>query len=313
MRRIRPTPTTPGGDWREEFDAALAKSGLARLSLRSYRHDLKLFIEWLDKTRGGKTPLARLSGAEILSYRQHLVNVERLKPSTVNQRLQAIRHLCRWAARQGLLATDPSVEVKSLRIAARRRPAGLFEPEVHAVLRAAGETRRGLAKRNYAIVQLFLHTGLRVAEVASLKIADVDNRDRSGLVRVRHGKGEKEREVPLNASARRALRLYLESRGEVRPEEPLFPSRRNRPMPERSLQNLVAALARRAKVTRIPVSPHTFRHTFALNYLRDNPGKLVELAHLLGHESLDTVAIYTQPSTEELAEDLEKSKLNVYG
>jgi len=56
------------------------------------------------------------------------------------------------------------------------------------------------------------------------------------------------------------------------------------------------------------------RHTFGRNYLRQNPGKLVQLAYLLGHESLDTTAIYyTQPSSEELAEDLERSRLNVYG
>jgi site-specific recombinase XerD len=55
------------------------------------------------------------------------------------------------------------------------------------------------------------------------------------------------------------------------------------------------------------------RHTFGLNYLHQNPGKLVQLANLLGHESLDTTAIYTQPSGEELAEDLERSRLNVYG
>jgi site-specific recombinase XerD len=61
------------------------------------------------------------------------------------------------------------------------------------------------------------------------------------------------------------------------------------------------------------VTPHRLRHTFSLNYLRQNPGKLVQLAHLLGHESLDTTAIYCAPSSEELAEDLERSRLNVYG
>ena len=64
---------------------------------------------------------------------------------------------------------------------------------------------------------------------------------------------------------------------------------------------------------RWPVSAHTLRHTFALGYLRDNPGKLLELAGLLGHESLDTTAVYTRPSREDLAADLERSHLNVDG
>jgi integrase/recombinase XerD len=61
------------------------------------------------------------------------------------------------------------------------------------------------------------------------------------------------------------------------------------------------------------VTPQLLRHTFALNYLRQNPGNLVQLANLLGHESLDATAIYRQPSGDELAEDLERSGLNVYG
>jgi hypothetical protein len=63
----------------------------------------------------------------------------------------------------------------------------------------------------------------------------------------------------------------------------------------------------------VRVSAHALRHTFALNYLRQSPGKLLELASLLGHESLDTTAIYTRPSSEELVQDLERSRLNVDG
>ena len=79
------------------------------------------------------------------------------------------------------------------------------------------------------------------------------------------------------------------------------------------MQNTISQLGKRAKIDRLDVSPHTLRHTFAFHFLRKHPGKLLELAALLGHESLDTTAIYTQPSEEELAEDLEASPLNVYG
>ena len=84
-------------------------------------------------------------------------------------------------------------------------------------------------------------------------------------------------------------------------------------MPTRTIQAVIFHLAQRAKIERVRVSAHTLRHTFALNYLRQSPGKLVELASLLGHESLDTTAIYTRPSREELAQDLERSRLNVDG
>lgn len=202
--------------------------------------------------------------------------------------------------------------MRSLQIARRRRPAGLTDPEIHSLLRVAGESRRNQAKRNYAILQLLLQTGIRIGELAALKVGDAKIRDRSGNLRIQ-GKGTKEREVPLNTSARRALRLYLEARGDVQAEEPMFLSDRSRNLSTRSLENLLRRLARKAKITRVHVTPHVLRHTFALSYLRQNPGKLVKLADLLGHESLDTTAIYTQPSSEELAEDLERSRLNVYG
>lgn len=148
-----------------------------------------------------------------------MVNVLRLRPSTINQRLQAIRRLCGWALKQGFFSSDPSLEVRSLRVARRRRPRGLTDPEIHSLLRVAGESRRNQAKRNYAIIQLLLQTGIRVGELAALAVGDAKIRDRSGELRI-HGKGTKEREVPLNASARRALRLSLQARGEAQAGEP---------------------------------------------------------------------------------------------
>jgi integrase/recombinase XerC len=237
----------------------------------------------------------------------------RLKPATVNRRLHALRRFCRWAVRAGWLPEDPSEEVQTIRTGRRGQPRGLQEAEVHALLRAAGQSGRGLAKRNYALVQLMLQTGLRVGEVAALKRADLMVYDRSGSVRVREGKGRKDREVPLNATVRRALTLYWKSLESVKPEDPLFASERGSPMSLRSMQAIVSELGRRAQLRRLPVSAHTLRHTFALGYLRENPGKLVELANLLGHDSLDTTALYTQPSREDLAESLERSPWNVDG
>ena len=191
---------------------------------------------------------------------------------------------------------------------------GLTDIEVHALLRAAGASSHGLAARNYALVQLMLQAGLRVGEVAALRIADITMSDRSGSVRIRHGKGLKAREVPLNATARRALKQHLDQRRRTRPRTwPLFVSSRDTAMPVRTIQAVIASLARRARLKRVAVSAHTLRHTFALGYLRDNPGKLVELASLLGHDSLDTTAIYTRPSRDDLAADLERSHLNVDG
>ena len=140
--------------WLAEFAASLANSGLAPLTVRAYRHDVDLFLKWFAAIKGGKSRLSDLTTADVLSYRQHLVNVTPLRSSTINQRLQAIRCLCRWAERQGFLKSNPAAVVKSLRVAKRRRPTGLTEPEVHSLLRVAGESKRGRAKRDYGLLQL---------------------------------------------------------------------------------------------------------------------------------------------------------------
>lgn len=313
MRQIRQPTPTPGVSWLNKFVADLKRADLSARTVSGYRDDLERFLGWFEKTKGAAVELNALRAEDIIHYRQHLVRVERLKPTTINRRLQALRRLCRWALERRLLKHDPAAEINTVHVNSPRQPMGLHGPEVHALLRVAGESRHGLARRNYALVQLMLQAGLRVGEVASLRVADVALHDRSGSVRIREGKGSKAREVPLNATVRRALRLYLESRAKPGVDNPLFSSKRGTPVTVRSVQAVISQLARRARITRINVSPHTLRHTFALNYLQHNPGKLVELANLLGHDSLDTTAIYTRPSVERLAQDLERSPLNVYG
>jgi site-specific recombinase XerD len=203
-----------------------------------------------------------------------------------------------------------AAELRLARTPRGTRPKGLVAPEVQALLRAAGQSRRALARRNYAVVQLLLQAGLRVSEAAALRLGDLEIHERQGRVHI-CGKGNKERYVPLNATARRALHAYLDARKEAGTQDPVFLSETGTALSVRSIQSLITELARRAHLGRIPVSAHTLRHTFALGYLKQNPGKLVELATLLGHESLDTTAIYSLPSEEDLAAEVERSSYNI--
>jgi integrase/recombinase XerC len=294
------------------FLDSLHRADLAAATLRGYRYDLRHFLRWRLDTGQALATFAELSEHDLIAYRRHMIAAGH-RPATVNRRLDALRRLCRWAMREGSLSRDVANAVRPVRTVRDRQPAGLSDSEVHGLLRAAGASTHGLAARNYALVQLILQAGLRVGEVSALTIGDLVLHERSGLVRVRHGKGLKHREVPLNATARRALRAYLEGRPRPAPSEPLFLSGRRAALPVRSIQAVIAGLARRARLERLAVSAHILRHTFALNYLRGNPGKLVELAGLLGHESLDTTAVYTRPSAADLAADLERSHLNVDG
>jgi site-specific recombinase XerD len=300
--------------WLQSFLDRLAAEDLSAATRRGYRYDLLQFAAWYAALYGSPPELARLTEHDIIAWRQHMITQCQLKATTINRRLEAVRRLLRWAEATGAVAANVAAGVRTIRLTGDRQPVGLTAVEVHGLLRAAGESSHGLARRNYALVQLMLQTGLRIGEVAALRRADITVRERAGVLRVRHGKGLREREVPLNATARRALRQIFErDPAAARPEDPVFRSTRNEPLPVRSIQNTIAGLVRRAGLKRAGLSAHSLRHTFALAWLRRHPGKLVELAQLLGHESLDTTAIYTRASTEDLARDVEQTLFNLDG
>jgi site-specific recombinase XerD len=146
---------------------------------------------------------------------------------------------------------------------------------------------------------------------------------------VRVAKGNKARVVPLNSSARTALADYLAERWNldsslkavithlptVSPVTPLWASQKGGALHVRPLTGMFSDLVKRcAARSLVPddTSPHTLRHTFATNYLKDHPGDLVGLAILLGHSTLETTRIYVQPSADDLAARLEKTRLNAY-
>src|SRR3954452_25109880 len=101
-----------------------------------------------------------------------------LRPATVNRRLDALRRLSRWAQDSRTLNRDVTRDIRPVRMVRNRQPVGLTDAEVHALLRAAGASTHGLARRNYALVQLLVQAGLRIGEVSTLHLSDVVLRDR---------------------------------------------------------------------------------------------------------------------------------------
>ncbi|MFC1835011.1 tyrosine-type recombinase/integrase [Thermodesulfobacteriota bacterium] len=313
--RVITTAHSDGDEYlTEAFRVSLTGQDLSSATIKAYMHDLKVFREWFAWVHEGRSiPFVRVETIDLAAFRKHLVQEKSLRPATVNRRVQSLRLFFGWLKKNGHSAGNPAESLRYMRSSRRQRPLSLRQREVRSLLRAAATSPHRMAKRNSALVQLMLQTGLLVGEVAALEHEDLKIRDRSGSVRVREGKGRKEREVPLNTTGRRSLRDYLDTIGSCSPADPVFHSKRGTPLSVRSIQHAVASIAGRAGITRISVSAHTLRHTFAVNYLKSNQGKLVELSSLMGHESLDTTAIYTRPSREDLSEDLERSPLNVFG
>lgn len=297
----------------ETFKAHLINKDLAPKSIRVYLHDLKIFNEWMTSISQEKPiSMTEVGMVDLAAFRKHLLEEKLLKPTTVNRRIQSLRLFYRWLKEQNHIETDPAKKLHFMRISKHQKPYALTRDEVLSILRESSVSPHKMGKRNFALVQLMLQTGMRLSEVADLKQEHVKIKSHGGFVRI-VGKGCKEREVPLNTSARKALTEYLENVQLASPQDPIFFSNRKTALSSRTIQKIIANIVKRAGVKRIQVSNNTFRHTFAVNYLKSNPGKLVELASLLGHESLNTTAVYTWPTGEDLAKDLERIALNVLG
>jgi len=153
---------------------------------------------------------------------------------------------------------------------------------------------RPTADRDRAIILLLLDTGIRAAELAAdprrgtlgLRIQDLDQRNLHIKV---YGKGDKERIIPISPTTSKAIWRYLVSRPDIDPTDPLFISTRGGPFTTSGLLQLIRSLGKRAGIPH--AYPHRFRHTFAINFLR-NGGNVLELQRLLGHSTLQMVNRY---------------------
>lgn len=143
------------------------------------------------------------------------------------------------------------------------------------------------ASRNKAIIFLLLDTGLRVSELCSISLKDLDLKGQHVNVM---GKGDKERQLPFSSRTAQAIYKYVGLRAAARPEDPLFLSRGKRRLGREELAHTLSNIGKRAKVNG-RVHPHRFRHTFAINYLR-NGGDVYTLQKMLGHSTMEMCRRY---------------------
>jgi site-specific recombinase XerD len=285
----------PAPDELLAFVAELRRQDVAAKTLVNYRSDLLQFARWFEGSRGESFTAAAVTPTDIRDYRGYLITTAGAKPATVNRRLAALRKFFGWAKGAGLVADRPTDAVRGVE-ESQRAPKSLDRREADRLIRSAEQSG---SKRDLAILQVLRHTGLRVGELAAVRLGDVEISERKGSVTVRSGKGSKYRVVPLNLDARRAISEYIEVRPKVA-DEHLFISQRGAGIGAQAIENVVKKYARRAGLD--DVSPHTLRHSFGKSAL-DAGVDLVTVAALLGHDSVETTAIYTQPS----ARDLERA------
>jgi tyrosine recombinase XerC len=213
-----------------------------------------------------------------------------LEMSSISRKLASLKAFFKFSVREGVIDNNPAVLVKSPKTK-KRLPIVLSEEQISSVIESI-DGKTFIAKRNKAILELFYSTGIRLSELISLNIGDLNFNKMTIQVL---GKGNKERIVPFGDSAKSALLNYLEIRQnqfeKVRLENPLFISRGGSRIARQTVQMTVRKLL--SKVSEEEhLSPHIFRHSFA-SHLLDRGADLNAVKDLLGHSSLSTTQLYT--------------------
>ena len=302
----------------------LAEADRSVKTIARYRGIINQLLAWHEQEERRPLALDDLTPITLISYRSHLQ--KKWAPATVNVHISAIRSWCQWLFENRLLDENPALNLKLVGQIQTDALEPLSNTALNTLLRAARRSRHG--KRDYAILQMLLQTGMRIGECQALCWHDITFSERKGIVLIRSGKGNKSRIVPLNSSVRSALVEYAASilacvptardvaRRWPQSHLPLWLSQKGNqlssPAMWRVVNRVVKACASRGLVPE-DTKPYDLRHTFAHRYLQQHPGDLVGLARILGHESLDTTKIYTQLTSEELANRVEQISLNAYG
>jgi len=276
------------------IDMLWMESGLSRNTLNAYRNDLRHLARW-GKSRDKQ--IKDFEKADIQEYLADRVDKKDSARSTARQ-LSSFRRFYRYMLREGEIKKDPSDLIDRPKVS-RGIPRSLSEKDVEALLTAPDLTD-ALGVRDKCMLEILYATGLRVTELVSLRVNQVNLNQ--GVVRIM-GKGDKERLVPMTEVAQNCLRDYLASeRLEIlsgRDSEFLFPTKRSVHMTRQAFWHLIKRYAKVAGIEGT-LSPHTLRHAFATHML-NHGADLRVVQMLLGHSDLSTTQIYTHVAKERLS------------
>lgn len=281
----------------------LALGGYAKGAQTDFPQKLQLLHQFLE-LRGlidaaGRVELAAIDAAAMGDYQafifEHVGARTGRKLSTQSQihALSYVQSFFRFLKITRRIALDPAKIIRLPR-APQSLPAALLTPREMRRLLAQPDLHSPLGFRDRVILEVFWSTGMRIGELLSLAVADLDFA--RALCTIRHGKGGKPRVVPLGAGTLGWLREYLDHvrprllAQAAKPHECLFASRLGRPMVKEGLQYKIQAYARRARLKK-KISAHSFRHTLASEMLRAG-ADLRHIQELLGHARLSTTQRY---------------------
>ena len=266
-------------------------------TVTAYRRDLNTLIIFCEKHS------ANIESVDSYFIRRFASDSHRkgASPRSVARRLSAVRGFFGYLMRTGVVSVNPAINIQAPK-PSRRLPATLDADEVASLLKIS--TEDALSIRDRAILELFYSSGLRLAELVSTNLVDLDFKD--GTVRV-IGKGNKTRVVPVGRHALEALKAWMLIRGSMakKEEEAIFVTQRGTRIACRTVQARLKRWGiRQGALTSI--HPHMLRHSFATHML-ESSGDLRAVQELLGHASISTTQVYTHLDFQHLAQIYDKA------
>jgi integrase/recombinase XerD len=260
-------------------------------TIRSYRDQLRRFGEWLSADLG--EDLRRVTRADVDRYQQY-VRSEPLAPDTKALRMRAVKRLFDFLTESGALLLHPADHVVEIR-RRDRLPRGILTVRQVIQLLDKADTTTPLGLRDRALMEVLYGSAIRVGELEHVHGSDVSLEH--GTLHVRRGKGNRERVVPLGEAATEWVRRYLKDARPVlaksRSFEPaLFLVRTGKPLRQTQVRSILKGYQRACNL-RKSVTPHKLRHACATHLLQAG-ADIRGIQELLGHQSLDTTAIYTR-------------------
>lgn len=265
------------------FDAFLASKDLTPHTREAYRSSLRHFVRSL-------TPGAPVTPSVVMGYRDELLASGEFSPLSVGTYLSAVRVFFTWANSNGY-TSNPAAGIRGPRVRKAFRRSPISAANAGKVLAS------GTSPRQRLMLELMLRAGLRGCELVRANVGDRATKDGKDILFVQgKGRTDKEEFVVLSHKVVEAWDAYLLERGPVKPSEPLFVSQRGskagQRLTTRAVRNAVNEALHSAKVKEKKVTPHSLRHTCAVE-LRRAGASLAEVQAVLRHRSSDTTAIYT--------------------
>lgn len=265
-------------------------------TLKSYRADIEQFIEFLKKKK--VFSFEKVDYHIFLEFLSFLKN-KNYSETTISRKVASIKSFFKFLTGRNFITSNPAILISSPKTP-EKLPEFLSIEEIEKILNIPAG-KNWISLRDKAILELLYSTGIRVGELVSLEIGDVNFIEE--VIKVR-GKGKKERIVPVGKPALNALIDYIEKRPNKK-EKKVFLNKYGKPLTERSVERIIEKYRKLSGIDK-KITPHTFRHSFATHML-DRGADLRIVQELLGHERITTTQIYTHLTVEKLKEFYNKA------